>query len=289
MNRETTNKIIIVAESGADIPQEYIEKYGIYVVSMYVTMGDEIKKDGSFPVTDLYDYYEKMGSLPKTSAPNPEDYRIVFEQIHQEYPDAEIVHIGYSAATSCSFQNAMIASEDMPFVTHIDSKGVTAGQAALVIRTAKYLEKHPNTSKEKLVSLVHHWIRLSHMSFMPDNLEFLRAGGRVSNAACLGAAILSLKPLIEIQDGKLVSTKKYRGKKEKVVMKLIKDFFDQHNPERSEIYILWSEGFDHSLANMIEKKLMEYGVDKPQWLQTGTVITTHGGPGAFGLAGFSRA
>ena len=63
----------------------------------------------------------------------------------------------------------------------------------------------------------------TRMCFLPDNLEFLKAGGRVSNAVCLGSRILHIHPCIEIQDGKLVATKKYRGKMKKIARQLILD------------------------------------------------------------------
>lgn len=282
-------KIVIVAESGADISDEYVERYGLYIVPMYVTMGEKTCKDGSFPVTELYQYYEKTGTLPKTSAPNPADYREIFETIHETFPRAEILHLCYSAVTSCSYQNAVLASEDLPFVTHIDAKSVTAGQAALVLRTARYIENHPDITVEKLLPVVQGWIEQSCMVFIPENLEYLRAGGRVSNAAYLGASLLSIKPLIEILDGKLVSTKKYRGKMERVIERLIMDFFEKYDPVRDEIYVIWSEGFEHQLGHLIEEQLRKYGVNDPVWIKTGTVITTHGGPGAFGLAAFRNA
>lgn len=286
MSRE--RKIVIVAESGADIRKEDVERYGLYIVPMYVSLGEEIRKDGSFPSEELYRFYEKTGTLPKTSAPNPEDYRETFEAVHEAFPKAEILHLCYSAVTSCSYQNAVLASEGLSFVTHVDAKSVTAGQAALVVRTARYIEAHPELTLKTLLPVIKGWISQSCMVFVPENLEYLRAGGRVSNACYLGASILSIKPLIEILDGKLVSTKKYRGRMEAVIERLIADFFDKYNPVRDELYVIWSEGFDHGLDGRVELLLRKYGVKAPVWMKTGTVITTHGGPGAFGLAGFTR-
>lgn len=135
-----------------------------------------------------------------TSAPNPQDYREVFLYIHDRWPEAEILHLCYSAVTSCSYQNAVLGSEDLSYVKHMDSKNVTAGQASVVLRAARYIEENPEITTDELIPEIEKWIRDSCMVFVPGNLEYLRAGGRVSNAAYLGASILSLKPLIEIQD-----------------------------------------------------------------------------------------
>lgn len=279
--------IIIVAESGADLSDEDIQKYGIFIVSMYVTMNGKTRFDGSFPVQELYTSYEATGKLPQTSAPNPEDYAEVFHYIHDRWPEAEILHLCYSAVTSCSYQNAVLASEGLPYVIHVDSKNVTAGQAGLILKTARYIETHPEITAQELIPVVENWIEKSCMVFVPGDLEYLKAGGRVSNAAYLGASILSLKPLIEILDGKLVSTRKYRGKMHKVIPKVIDDFFEKYIPEKEEITVLYSKGFEFAQDEMIEKILKERGIQKVSWLETGTVITTHCGPGAFGLAAFS--
>lgn len=281
-------RFALVAESGADIEKKYVEEYGLTIVPMYVTMGEQTKKDGSFPVTDLYSYYERTRKLPQTSAPNPQDYKDAYERIHEEYPEAHILHLGYSAVTSCSFQNAVLAKGEMPFVTNVDSKSVTGAQAAVVLRTARYLENHPEAGLEEVLAAVNTWISKAKMVFVPGDLKYLRAGGRVSNAAYLGAAVLSIKPLIEIENGYLVSTKKYRGRMEKVIKRVIQDFFEKYGPDPKEIYVLWSEGFDHSMDAMVESELKAFGADSAAWFKTGTVITTHCGPGAFGLVGFSK-
>ena len=65
------------------------------------------------------------------------------------------------------------------------------------------------------------------MGFIPGDLDYLRAGGRVSNAAYLGAKILGLHPLIEIQDGKLISTKKYRGSMARVIVQMARELPEQ--------------------------------------------------------------
>ena len=65
---------------------------------------------------------------------------------------------------------------------------------------------------------------MARVSFIPGNLEYLKAGGRLSNAAYLGATILKLKPLIEILNGKLVATKKFRGAMSHIAEKYLNEY-----------------------------------------------------------------
>lgn len=75
-------KIILVAETGADIPPHEVERYGIQIVPMHVSFGSETRDDGAFPPEEICAYYERTHELPKTSGSTPEDFRIVFDGIH---------------------------------------------------------------------------------------------------------------------------------------------------------------------------------------------------------------
>jgi fatty acid-binding protein DegV len=126
------------------------------------------------------------------------------------------------------------------------------------------------------------------MCFLPDNLEFLRAGGRVSNAAYLGSRILNLHPCIEILDGKLTATKKYRGKMTKVARDLIKEYAVNYNLDTKELWLIYTVGLSDEVKETIAATLKECGFDNVEWVLAHGVITTHGGPAAFGIAGFEK-
>ena len=153
-----------------------------------------------------------------------------------------ILYLAYSAVTTCSYQSAKIASEDRDYVTLIDTKQVSIGQGAIVAALAQILEKNPSMSLKEAVEAANELIGRANMCFLPDNLEFLHAGGRVSNAAFLGAMILNIHPCIEILDGKLVATKKYRGKMKKVVEKLIREYIENYNLRKDEIWFVYTIG-----------------------------------------------
>lgn len=140
------SNIVLVAETGSDIPPTIAEKYGIYLVPMHVTMGTSTLDDGSFPPNEICDYYSRTGRLPKTSGCSPEDFSKVFEEIHHRTPDKHILHLAYSAVTTVSFQSALIAAEGLDYVTSIDTKQVSAGQAAIVLQMARLIERETPSS-----------------------------------------------------------------------------------------------------------------------------------------------
>lgn len=280
--------IILVAESGSDITPELAAKYNIFVPPMHVNFGEETFDDGAHLPQKIVEYYRDGGKLPQTSGCTPGDFIKIFDEIHEKYPEAHILYLAYSAVTTCSYQSAVIASEDRDYVTLMDTKQVSVGQCAIVIAVAEELAKNPDITVEELVAKANDYIERAKMCFTPDNLEFLRAGGRVSNAAFLGAQLLNLHPCIEILDGKLTATKKYRGKMLKVATQLVKEYSEKYNLKKDHIWFIYSIGLADEVKAAVEEAAKECGFESMSWLQCNGVITTHGGPKAFGLAGFSK-
>jgi len=281
-------KIIISTESGTDLPLDLVQLHNIKVVPMHVVMGDQDYADGSIPVTDVYDYYDRTKKIPSTSATNPSEYQSFFKKINEENPDCIIIHISYSSKASCTFQNAKIAAEEFGNIYLADSLNVSGGEAAIVMKAVEIVEKHPDIIPATLIEQIEHYVTKVRVSFIPGNLEYLKAGGRVSNAAYLGASLLQLKPLIEIVEGKLVSTKKYRGKMRRVAEEYMNEFIDRFNMDREKLYLLFSLGLDEEIKHRIVDIVKEKGFRKIIWIQTGCVISTHSGPGAIGIAGFEN-
>jgi len=280
--------IVLVAETGSDITPELAAQYQIQMVPMHVSFDTETFDDGAFPVEKIVDYYKETGKLPKTSGSTPEDFVKVFDEIHAKWPEAQILYLAYSAVTTCSYQSAVIAAEERDYVTMLDTGHVSVGQAAVVVATAQALQQHPEMTVEEALEVAKTYSKKARMCFVPDNLEFLRAGGRVSNVAFLGARILGIHPCIEILDGKLVATKKFRGKMVKVTAQLVKEYAEKYQLEREILWLVHTVGISDEVRAGVEEAAKECGFEKLCWVQANGVITTHGGPAAFGLAGFSE-
>ena len=280
--------IIIVAETGSDITKELAAQYDIRIVPMHVAFGEETLDDGSFPVQKICDYYNDHHKLPKTSGCTPADFEVMFDRIHEENPEAQILYLAYSAVTTCSYQSAVIAAEGRDYVTAIDTKQVSIGQAAVVIEIAKLLQEHPQMTLKEAVEASNALIPRAKMCFLPDNLEFLRAGGRVSNVVALGSRILHIHPCIEILDGKLIATRKYRGRMVKLAAQLIQDYAKEYDLDRECLWLVYTVGLSEAVRESAQQAAQECGFKQINWIQAHGVITTHGGPAAFGMAGIAK-
>lgn len=282
-------KIILVTESGSDLPQKYRDQYGIYVVPMHVIMGDKTYDDGiNVEAKDVFEYYDKQKKLPSTSGSTPEDFSQVFDEIFQKHPDSEIVYIAYSSVTTVSYNSARIAAEAYSNIHLVDSKNVSSGLASIVIAAARYIEANPLAKSQEVVDFVNQLVNRTHFHFLPQTLTYLLAGGRVSNAQYLGAKLLRLFPSIKLDNGYLIAGKKYRGSFQKAYVKMIDDFFADLNPNLDSIILTEVEGLSASDKIAIENKVKEKGVEEVEWIKTGAVIACHGGPGAFGIVGVEK-
>lgn len=279
-------KFIIVTESGTDLPLDLAKLHNIYVLPMHVVMDDMDYEDGSIPVTDVYDYHKRTKKIPTTSAVNPNEYQYLFQKIKEENPGCTIVHIGYSSKASCTYQNSLIGSEGIDDVYHVDSLNVTGGEAAIVIKAAQLIEECSGIEPDDLIGKIQDFISKAKVSFIPGDLEYLKAGGRLSNVSYLGACVLKIKPLIEILDGKLIVTQKYRGPIKHVADKYVNEYIDRCNLDREQLYFIYSLGLEDAIKQRMEDIAKEKGFKKITWVQTGCVISTHCGPGAIGIAGF---
>ena len=278
---------ILLAETGSDIPADLAKRYGVETVPMHVAFGDETRDDGTFPVTDIYRFFERTGTLTKTSGSTVGDFETIFERLQREHPGRPILHLAYSAVTTCSYQSAVIAAEGREHITSFDTKHVSAGQSLVILLLARFMEANPGASLEEILAKAGELSRRVKMGFFPGDLAYLRAGGRVSNAAYLGAKILSLNPLIELIDGQLKATKKYRGKMDKVALELLREFPVQNRFSKEILVFVYSEGLKQSIRDEADALAKELGFREVLWIPTGGVVTTHCGPGGFGVCGLS--
>ncbi|WP_125570670.1 DegV family protein [Lacticaseibacillus songhuajiangensis] len=281
-------KYQIVVESGADLTREYVRAHPVTVVPMHLNVAGDDFRDGDFPLQGIYDYYQHTKHVPKTSAPAPDAYKKAFEEARRRSPDCIILHLGYSAATTAAMQNAHIASAGFADVVHIDTKCASAEQAVLVERVVAFIEKYPNVEVGTLQDQIHDWISRCRMFFVPDNMAYLRAGGRVSNAAYMGASLLNIKPLIEMVDGQLVCEQKYRGSLKRIVSNLIDTAFNDYQWENGQFHLIYSQGLPDTAKRQAELLVAEHDILTPDWRQTGAVVTAHCGPRTIGVCGMVK-
>ena len=213
-------RITIGSDSTCDLGNELIDRYGVKIVPLGVTLGESIYTDGvDIDPEKIYAHYEKTGELPKTSAPSIADFEAFFKEHTAD--GGSVVFFTISSDMSCTFNNARLAASEYENVYVIDTRNLSTGGGLLVIAAAEMAAagEDAKTIAEKCEDIRSR----VDASFVIDNLEFLHKGGRCSAIAAFGANMLQLKPCITVSDGKMGVAKKYRGKFSKTLTDYIKD------------------------------------------------------------------
>lgn len=278
------SEIVIIAESGSDVPAAEAAELGVEIVPMHVSIGQKTIDDGELPPAEMLEECRQLGVLPRTSGCTPGDFSVVLDRVHAEHPNAQILYIAYSAVTTCSYESARTAAEGRDYVHMFDTRHVTIGQGFVVTQTARHLAENPGISVEELMAWSEELASRVRMGFVPGDLGYLRAGGRLSNAAFVGATLLRIKPIIELIEGKLVATKKLRGNMEKAAIGLMDHMALQGDYDTDVVYLLHSAGLPDSIQRAAEEHARELGFKSIRWYESHNVITSHCGPGSFALA-----
>ena len=282
------SSIILLAETGSDITPELAKARNIRLVPMHVSMGDKTLDDGSFPAEEIHAYYERTGKTPTTSGSTPYDFEKVLDEIFAENADAQVLYLAYSAVTTCSYHSCELALEEKPYANNVrlvDTKHVSVGQAAVVLAAADWLLAHPEATLDEAAAAAVQIGLDTKMCFILKNLDYLRAGGRCSNAVALVGNLLNLHPCIEIIDGKLIAGKKYRGAMTKLAPVLLREFSEKHSLSKDHLYFIHTPYMDEGIRTVLDAEAKALGYREITWMKTGCVITCHGGPGAFGIVG----
>lgn len=276
----------MTTESGSDLTKEICGEHQILTIPFGLNFPDRTVDDGEIPVQEIYDFYKATKKIPKTNAVSPYQYTGFFRAAAEANPGCEIIHIGYSSTCSCSFQNAVLGVKDLAGVNvHlVDSLNVSGGLGNLVLKAAELIEKNPDDTAGQLVEKILPYVGKTRTAFVPNTLEFLLAGGRVSNAAAIGATILRLKPRIDIVNGELIAVKKYKGKMEKIAFHFVDDFLEGKDFDKQKIYLFYAEGADMELISRIRDYLEARGFREVRVGVLGCVMTVHGGKGAIGIS-----
>lgn len=280
--------IQFVVDSASDILPEEAKKLGIRLLPMTVCFGDEQYADA----VDLTHraFYEKLvesSVMPTTSQIPPAVFETVFREIADHGDTAVVITI--SSKVSGTFQSARIAAEEFEgqiFV--VDSENVCVGQRILTLRGLE-LREQGLTAAQIVQELDREKHRIRVMALL-DTLEYLKKGGRISAAVALAGGMLSIKPVIAVENGAVVMAGKARGSRQgnNLLRELVKKCgginFDKP-------FALGYSGLsDALLKKYVEDsaEIWEGHGDKLEITTIGCTIGAHAGPGAVAVAFFEK-
>ena len=257
------------------------KQHHISVIPLGIVKGERLYRDGlDIRPADIAAHVDAGGDITKTNAVNIADYETLFRE-HIEKYDA-IIHLNIGSGFSSCYQNAKLAAEEVPEVYVFNSENLSIGHGVLVLAAAEAAEAGKSVSE--ILNLLEDLAGRIEMSFVLDRLDYMKKGGRCSAVAALGANLLKLHPCIEVIDGKMSVTKKYRGSTEKAVAEYIKERLEGRTDLDFSRIIVVDTNEDDQLAAIARTYLEQDGRFREIIeVKAGCTIFSHCGPNVLGL------
>jgi DegV family protein with EDD domain len=272
--------IRVVTDSSCDLPQGLADEHDIEIVPLTIRFGDEELVDRR----DLTpkEFWAKCAAtpvLPETAAPSPGAFETAFRKAAAD-GCAGVVCICLSGDLSATYQSAQLAAQavegEIP-VRVIDSKSITMGLGVMCLSAAAMAEQGKGiddvaAAAEDLVPRVRVYGAL-------NTLENLKKGGRIGGAKALAGSLLSIKPIIEVRNGKVEEESKQRTR-----ARSLRYLADKIKAAGDLEYLAVMHGEAADLDEFLEMLASVPQRDDMVIGDIGAVIGTHGGPGVMGVA-----
>ena len=280
-------KTAVVTDSNSGITQSQAKELGIFVVPMpFMVNGQTYEEDINLTQSEFYEHLKEEADI-STSQPSPETVMTLWDQILKEYD--EIIHIPMSSSLSSSCQTALMLSEDYDGRVKVaDNRRISITQrqaakdalemAALGMGAGEICQELERSSGESSIYIT------------IDTLKYLKKGGRITPAAAALGTLLRIKPVLQIQGGKLDAFSKARTMKQAkstmtaAIAQDLKKRFD--DPEARHSWIAVAHTCNEEAAKEFAAELRE------MYPNTGEIVINHLslsvachiGPGALAVA-----
>ncbi len=273
--------IRITSDSTCDLG-ELVAKRNIGILPLQVNLDSTPYRDGvDITPQDIFEFVAQTKQLPKTSAPSIGDYEEFFTE--QLTLADEVLHFNISAKSSGSHNMAVQAAEKFGGkVRVIDSMALSSGQGLLVLKAADLRDE--GKSIEEIEEKINALRTRVNTSFIPDSLDYLRKGGRVSGFVNLAATMFKIHPLIMMENGQLVPGKKYKGKMSMCIRQYVQDLKEMYpDYDKCRCFVTHSSA-DEELVHLA-KDLVKEHFDFEEVTETvaGSIITSHCGRNTLGV------
>lgn len=277
---------VIVTDSSADLPASLVQELGVEVLPLSFTV--QGKTYHNYPDDREMDpkvFYKMLrdGEMATTSAVNVAEYTNMLEPFLQAGKD--VLVLAFSSGLSTTYQSSVIAvnelSEQYPDrkIYTVDTLCASLGQGLLVWHAVQ------EQKKGKSIEEVRDWVEENKLHlchwFTVDDLHFLKRGGRISAATAVVGTMLSIKPVLHVDDeGRLISMGKARGRGASLTA--LVDHMEQTVTDVDTVFI--SHGDCLADAEKVAADVKKRFGTRDVVINTiGPVIGAHAGPGTVAL------
>lgn len=274
----------LFTDSASDLPKEFFEKENVVLFPLRVHIGNEEFEDiRTIHSTKVYEAI-RNDIRPKTSQVSPAEMLTAFEKLAKD--GEEGFYIAFSSELSGTYGTAMMASEQIREeypdlnLTIVDTKAASLGHGMLVKEAVKLRSQgHP---LKEIIERVRFMADHMESLFTVEDLDYMAKGGRISKGSAFVGGLLNIKPLLHVENGRLVPIEKLRGRKK--VIKRIIELMEERGEQLEKQVITISHGEDLAFANLMKDAIEEHFHPKNVEIYLiGSVIAAHTGPGTLAV------
>ncbi|XLG13707.1 Fatty acid-binding protein [Bacillus velezensis] len=274
----------LIADSASDLPKSYIEENRIGFIPLHVTLDGNEYEDAVTIQADHIFQAMRDGKVPKTSQASPDTIKKVFLQYAELGEPA--IYVAFSSGLSGTYQTAVMMAnevkEEFPDfdLRIVDSKCASLG-CGLAVMHAQTLCVNGNTIQEIETSVKSFCARMKHI-FTVDDVAYLARGGRISKTSAFVGGLLNIKPILHVDDGRLVPLEKLRGQKK--LFKRIIEMMKEEDGDWADQTVGISYADNEETALRMKEMIEEAFHPKEIILHSiGSAIGAHSGPGTLAI------
>jgi DegV family protein with EDD domain len=276
------SKVVILTDSTACIPQEYVDSLPIKIIPLSVIWDGKSYRDGiDMGMEEFYTKLEKCSTLPTTSQVSVAAYQAEFKKLLDE--GYEVMTMPISSGISGSVFSAFTAKESFKNdpIEVIDTKLVSMALTFQVLSAARAAKEGASLKEVKEIAIEAY----NHIGvyFTVENLKYLYMGGRIGGAKHLFGTALRIKPILAIRDGKIDAVKSAItwNKAIEAMIELVKTDIGDKTPVRISVFHANIQVEAQALLDRLTKE-MNPTESILSWVSP--VIGSHVGPGTISIA-----
>lgn len=273
----------IVTEASVDMPKGFAEENDITVLPIEVNFNGDLYPEG-LPNDEFYKKLKETGIIPKTSQPNQYKFETAFTPyVNKE--DWFVITILISsdlAGTIAQAKNA-VESLGMKNVYVCDSRVTTFAEGAIIVELVKFIKSHKDATPEQVIDYLEKLKSSVKLVAVIGDLKYLKQGGRLSATSYFAASVLNIKPIINLDGGKVNNIAKKIGEKANEYM------VDCANKRNKDFPIYFGHSANETIIkDFIKKYASKLGIDPENTSinEIGCVVGTHVGPNCYGMVYF---
>ncbi len=275
-------KLAIITDSTSDLSAEELQRLQVQAVPLHVNFKGKTWKDWlEISPGDIIAGVKAGADLPSTSQPSPAEFAAAYAKAVEAGAE-EILVITISSKISGTFQSANIAAEDAGVpVTVFDSIAASLGHGSMV-RTASRM-RGAGASLEEILVAIGKIRDTNFVVFTVGTLEFLQKNGRIGRASAFLGGLLSVKPLLTLDNGVVGPLTRARGMK-KAQQEMVNRFKEYVAGQPGPVVLHVIHVQDPEAAQGLREAIDAAGIDYEfgGYHEIGAVIASHVGPNTFG-------